>query len=131
MFGIVDTTLYLQPGHTYTLNIPTDLSNDGGFFPKQGKVMLENGNLEELVMGFCVEKPDIGTITPSDDKDQVEVYYKHKLPAENTIWFYAATGERVRMRTASLIVHDHSSIVTGGPAYATYFSNIDDSTEKG
>lgn len=130
MFGIVDINLNLQVGHSYTLHIPTSLDNDGGFFPKEGKVKLENGEFEELIMGFCVEDKRIGTIKPNHS-DKVAVDYEHKLPAQNTIWFYASTGERFRMRTNTVTVHDHSNINSGGPAYGTYFSYVgDDSTKE-
>jgi len=82
---------------------------------------------EPLLNGFSVENPDIGTLEEGDSPNSV--IYTHKKFAHNTVMFYARTGEIGEVDIVAVPVHDHSSIVTGGPAYGTYFT--DDETVDG
>lgn len=120
MAAITNIPVYLQPGETYTFYIPVTMENNMGYFPRRG---VFPGTTTEFKQGFYVENTEVGDIVhPHEDK--VAVDYRHKLPKENTIWFHAATGERVRIMVLTVPVHDHSSIITGGPAYGTYFTGI-------
>ncbi len=123
MYGITYITIYCSAGNDYIIHIPVTMDNNKGYFPKIGAVTLERGE-RTLQMGFCVENEDVGELhDPNTDK--VAITYKHKLPLTNTIWFYAATGERARIYVSHIQVHSHESIATGGPAYGTYFSDVD------
>lgn len=126
MSDIINVELSLQAGNTYTLYIPTTLDNDGGYSPLKEQVVL-NGATKVPQNGFVLEDETVGTIKKAHS-DKVAIDYKHFLPASNVIWFYAYTGERVRMAATPMIVHSHESIAQGGPAYGTYFSYVDDST---
>lgn len=120
MSTVIHVNVTFQAGNTYTLHIPTTLSNDGGFSPLKGTVNL-NGQTRSLSNGFVVENETVGSID-NLHTDKVAIDYKHLLPASNVIWFYAYTGERVRISAVPMIVHDHSSVAQGGPAYGTYSS---------
>lgn len=122
MSTVIHVNLTFQAGNTYTLHIPTTLANDGGFSPATEPVLL-NGETKSLLNGFVLENEDVGEIIKTHS-DKVAIDYKHLLPASNIIWFYAYTGERVRMAAMPMIVHDHSSVSQGGPAYGTYYSYI-------
>lgn len=127
MSVLTTISAYFQAGQTYTIHVPTTLANNGGFFPRRGIVNIGNNQEEELQMGFYVENKEVGEIVKIYP-NKVAIDYKHKYPAENTIWFLSHTGERARIIVANVMVHDHASIATGGPAYATYFSDFSDET---
>ena len=78
-----------------------------------------------LLRGFVLDDENVGELIASDSEGTV-VTYKHKTFELNKITFYAITGEKGIVNVMSVPIHDHSSIVAGGPAYGTYF--IDDET---
>lgn len=129
MSEITNISMPFQAGNTYTLYIPTTLQNNGGLSPQTGEVKI-NDNTRTLINGFCLESEESGTIVKAHT-DKVAVDYKQILPASNVIWFYAYTGERIRMAATPMIVHSHATVSQGGPAYGTYFSYVDDSTQEG
>lgn len=112
------TSIYLLPGMQVKLTAP-------GFWvavePK--KRMLASGEYEivTLINGFSVENTDIGTIEPADEPNSV--VYTHKKFASNKITFFASTGEIGEIDIIAVPIHDHSSVVTGGPAFGTYFTD--------
>ena len=80
-----------------------------------------------LVNGFYVDNEDVGTIEAVAGEPAIQ--YTHKKFSENYITFYAATEEIGKIFVSAIPIHDHSSIVTGGPAYGTYFAD-DETTEN-
>lgn len=129
MSDIINLSINFQVGFSYKIKIPTTLSNDGGFTPKKGLVELVSGNKRELKKGFCLESEEVGVLGDENEfEGEVAIKYTHLLSAPNIIWFYAYTGERVRIISQPMQVHDHSSITQGGPAYGTYFSYVNDTT---
>jgi hypothetical protein len=74
------------------------------------------------VRGFAVLYPDVGTIEVTDDQEAA-VKYTHKKFSLNKVYFLSRTGELGVIDIISVPIHDHSSIVTGGPAYGTYFTD--------
>lgn len=80
-----------------------------------------------LVQGFAVLHGDVGTIEAVPGEPAVK--YTHKKFSMNKIYFLSRTGELGAVDIISVPIHDHSSIVTGGPAYGTYFT--DDETLGG
>ena len=127
MASVVNINMSFQAGSTYKLKIPTTLANDGGFCPLTGDITLSSNVTRTLKMGFCLESEEVGSL---NDKysDEVAVDYKQILTASNIIWFYAYTGERVRIISQPIAVHSHATMAQGGPAYGTYFSYVDDDT---
>ena len=80
---------------------------------------------KNLVNGFYVEDETAGTIIAIAGK--AGVTYQHIKARENNIWFIALTEvdgepEKGLFSVIYVPIHDHSSIVVGGPAYATYQS---------
>lgn len=117
-------SVYLLPGMKAQIVAPGSWISD-----KPRSILLENGEYEEKALknGFVVQNEDIGTIEPGDTPNSV--IYTHKKFALNKIFFFARTGEMAEVHVIAVPVHDHSSIVTGGPAYGTYFT--DDETVEG
>ena len=116
--GIV---IHLLVGMKAKIKAPVSKFVGEGYFPKEGTVIID-GETRTLTRGFVVENEDVGTIVPSDAAE-VAVVYTHKKPEENTVWFFAATGEKGVCTIGHVPIHDHSSIVQGGPAYGTYFND--------
>ena len=78
------------------------------------------------VNGFIVDDDQVGSILPVEG--EAAVYYTQKRYAPNAITFYGrrntgTIGPMGRILIVSVPIHDHSSIVTGGPAYGTYFTD--------
>jgi hypothetical protein len=118
---LLGKAIYLLPGMSYKIESTVDEMNNMGYFPRHDNVTLY-GKDRELERGFVVKDPDVGDIEPTTE-EEVAVIYTHKRPEKNEIWFYALTGERGLIEVISVPIHDHSSIVQGGPAYGTYFSD--------
>jgi len=120
-------TIYALPGQSFKItglwtwvekeDQPKPNSNGGP----------DSYDMVELTNGFVVDDPDTGDITAV--ANEPAVIYTQKKFGPNKIYYYALTGERATVDVASVPIHDHSSIVSGGPAYGTYFT--DDETIDG
>jgi len=116
------TKVHLLAGMKAQLGVPVGkyakgtgafaFGGDAGIHPEHGK----------LIRGFKVDNDTIGEIVPSKENGNY-VDYTHKKSAENQITFYGANDEVVIFLITSVPIHDHSSVVQGGPAYGTYFSD--------
>jgi hypothetical protein len=122
---INSTSIYLLPGMSAKLKAVNVYINpaENADFPD------DDGNLVSLplVSGFAVLHADVGTIEMMEGEPAVK--YVHKKFNMNKIYFKGRTGEIGIVDIISVPIHDHSSIVTGGPAYGTYFT--DDETIGG
>lgn len=131
---ISGTSVYLLPGMSIKIKSPVNVRNNHGYFVAgEGDIPSSilstfNDNYQGPIRGFVVENGDIGEIT-STNASEAAVIYTHKKAEKNAIWFFAATGQRGVVNVVSVPIHDHSSIVQGGPAFGTYFS--DDESEGG
>jgi hypothetical protein len=116
--NVGSVAIYLLPGMKAKLAVPD-------FFVGTGdkKYMKSNGEVVEmrLTQGFFVEDEDVGTIEAVPGEPAV--IYTHKKYAQNKIVYTARTGERGEVHVIAVPIHDHASIVTGGPAYGTYFTD--------
>jgi len=78
--------------------------------------------------GFLVENKEVGDIEAVPNEPAV--IYTHKKYEQNKIVFFGRNPEETcTVNVISVPIHDHSSIVTGGPAYATYFTDDETVTE--
>lgn len=116
--NVGSVAIYLLPGMKAKLSVPDFFVGTGN---KQ--YMKSNGELVEmrLTQGFFVEDEDVGTIEAVSGEPAV--IYTHKKYAQNKIVYTARTGERGEVNVIAVPIHDHASIVTGGPAYGTYFTD--------
>lgn len=104
--------IYMNKNEIATLEIPCTTENIGGYFPSN-----ETGAQN----GFTVINSTDGQIIKSYT-DKVAVDYQHLSYGTNTIVFKALSGEMLNIVIGSVIPHDHASVRTGGPAFATYYS---------
>jgi hypothetical protein len=118
------TSVYLLPGMSVKLKAP-------GYFIKHGSVAHEHreGSVKTrtLKQGFVVDDETVGTIEAVTSEPAV--IYKHKKAYENIITFYALTGEKGYVYVISVPIHDHSTVIQGGPAHGSYFSDAEEETE--
>ena len=115
----IGTSIYLLPGMKAKFKAPGHYIT-----PKETmKVPNENGVYEAkpVVNGFVVQYEDVGTIEAVENEPAV--IYTHKKFGLNKIYFFSRTGEAGLVDIIAVPIHDHSSIVTGGPAYGTYFTD--------
>jgi len=127
---ITGTSVYLMPGMSVKLRSGRTSRNDFGWFVAKE---IPTGHfsdmtyVSDIIRGFVVEDKRNGVIVEASDEEDAAVIYTHKRVATNSIWFYAISGERGLINVISVPIHDHSTIVHGGPAYGTYF---DDDIER-
>lgn len=119
------TSVYLIPGMSAKLKALDAYISPADY----GKFPGDDGRFVELpiVQGFAVLHGDVGTIELVEGEPAV--IYTHKKFNMNKVYFLSRTGEKGVVDIISVPIHDHSSIVTGGPAYGTYFT--DDETLGG
>ncbi len=115
-----NTAVYLIPGMSIKIEAMKAYISPAstGKFPGNGGEFVDL----PLIRGFAVLYPDVGTIAVSDDVAP-SIKYTHKKFSPNKIYFMSRTGEMGIVDVISVPIHDHSSIVTGGPAYGTYFTD--------
>jgi len=93
----------------------------------------DNNSTSGSVRGFILSNTEIGELI-EDPKSEICVIYKHKKSGKQLL-IYPTGGLSKRIFYAVLtgiVPHDHASVYQGGPAFATYFSDIDSSqTEEG
>jgi hypothetical protein len=112
--------IYLTAGMKATIKVPIDPFSNSGFFANSGSVNI-NGENKTLINGFVVVNDSVGKLEPI--ANQPSVVYIHQKPERNEIRFYARTGEVGFVDIVAVPIHDHSSIIQGGPAYGTYFND--------
>ncbi len=127
---ITGTSVYLMPGMSVKLRSGRTSRNDFGWFVAKE---IPPGHFTDMTYvsgitrGFVVEDTRNGVIVEASDEEDAAVIYTHKRVSTNSIWFFAISGERGLINVISVPIHDHSTIVHGGPAYGTYF---DDDIER-
>lgn len=111
-------SVYLLPGMKIKIKVQNFFVN-----PRVVEHKFQDGRIEAvtLIQGFVVDNPVVGTIEPVTEEPAV--FYTHNMFEYNMITFYSRTGEKGQVAIMSVPIHDHSSIVAGGPAYSTYFSD--------
>lgn len=121
---MLETTQTLTISAGFSINIQIPNNDEGhGYFSQQGTVTV-NGSEYTLTKGFMIENIEVGTIE-SVAGSELEIKYTHNEPAENKLRFFSRTGERLVIMIVNVPIHDHSSIVQGGPAFGTYFAEVE------
>lgn len=95
---------------------------------------LEDSSTSDVtsVRGFKLLDPSLGELSEAEGSD-ICVIYKHNKSGRQIIE-YPTAGLSNRVFYAVLtgiLVHDHASIYEGGPAFATYFTEVPGRTEEG
>lgn len=118
------TSVYLLPGMSVKIKATHFFIKDTDV-----KYLCADGSSKTItpINGFVVDDEKVGEIKAVGGEPAV--IYKHKKCEANIITFYALTGERGRVDVTSVPIHDHSTIVQGGPAHGSYFSDSEEETE--
>jgi len=123
--NITSTNVYLLPGMSIKILAELDAFSSVGEFAFMDELIIGDETKDlSLTNGFYLENEEVGTITAVENEPAV--IYTHKKPEKNSIWFVARIGAGTRRGVCNVMsvpIHDHSSIVQGGPAYGTYFSD--------
>jgi len=126
----MDSTINLIPGMKAEIGIRSDLDAGGrgmGSFAYKGATINYKGTTHDVKNGWIVEDPKVGSIEVDGTKPAV--IYTHKKPEKNTLFFFDHRGDvKGAVYVVAVPIHDHSSIVQGGPGYSTFFSD-DESIE--
>jgi len=121
--NINETVIYLLAGMKVKIKAPVFQVLGQGWFPTTEPYSIGGTTIRTPLNGFVVEDESVGTPSTEGISGEVAIIYHHKKAMENRIWFRAATGEMALCTISSVPIHDHSSVVQGGPAYGTYFSD--------
>jgi hypothetical protein len=129
MKNVTTQTLQLPPGKQITIELDFNKGEGKGVFPTQDTELTYDGQKygtedRPIVLGFIVTNNDVGKLEPRSGTDKAAVIYKHEKPGDNKLVFFAVTGERAIVNVINIPIHDHSSIVQGGPAFGSYYSAI-------
>lgn len=111
--------VYLLPGMSVKISAPEEFVGKGIYQWQKSDGNWTDAPLEN---GFWVEDQDVGGLSFAFT-DEPAVIYTHNKFAQNRIVFYNSSGEQSFVDVISVPIHDHSSIITGGPAYGTYFTD--------
>lgn len=124
--------VYLLPGMSIKIRSPVNVRSGFGWFVAKTvpanffKDMPKASS--ELTRGYAMENTEVGDLVEAPDEEGAVVIYTHRKAAKNSIWFFALTGEKALVNVITVPIHDHSSIVQGGPAYGTYYDDSGETT---
>lgn len=94
---------------------------------------LNDTDRSDSVRGFKLLYPSLGELQVDEDTD-ICVIYKHNKSGKQIIEYPTAGLSNVVFYAVltGMLVHDHASIYEGGPAFATYFTEVNvNRTEEG
>jgi hypothetical protein len=119
------TALYLLPGMKAQIMLNINPNDNRSILPTESPTYRDStGTDKPLTNGFYVENEDVGTIEALDENLGFGVLYWHKKPEANIIVYITEIPDIIaECHVIAVPIHDHSSIVQGGPAYGTYFSD--------
>jgi hypothetical protein len=121
----MEKAVHLIPGMTVKINLIVDSGDErkgSGAFINPNTVHFYDGKYYDLIRGYAVEDSDVGTIEPTEDNEPA-VLYTHRKPEKNTIYFFSFEEWVESISIVGVPIHDHSSIIQGGPAFGTYFTD--------
>lgn len=121
-------SLYLIPGMKADIWIPINQYNNTAMFPTQATTYKVDDVIYTLKNAFYEESQgnigELERVLEPETDGKFGVVYWHKKPERNAIWYISAHPNiKILWNIISVPIHDHSSIVQGGPAYGTYFSD--------
>lgn len=124
MSDIINIQFNVAVGNTYKIAVPVERSLGSGYYPRTKDVIIGD-RLYTPKAGFILmgEDDGIGILTDAYPKE-LAIDFKPLVYADYEIFFYSLTGEVVRFGATPVEVHDHASIMTGGPAYGTYYTGL-------
>ena len=120
----MENAIHLIPGMVVEVGIVIDVEegeSGAGAFITPDETKKYNKKTYELVNGFAVEDSSVGTIESISGKPAIK--YTHRKPEKNVIYFWSFEEWSIALSIIGVPIHDHSSIIQGGPAFGTYFTD--------
>lgn len=120
----MEKAIYLIPGMTVEVGIVIETAEGefgSGAFITPSTTKQYNGKTYSLVNGFGLENEKVGVLEPVADKPAV--LYTHNKPEKNTIYFWSYEERMSSISIIGVPIHDHSSIIQGGPAFGSFFTD--------
>ena len=79
----------------------------------------------QFLNGFILIYPDIGSFEGSSGRC---IYYKHNRSGQQILKYVSAGLGYTEFYAIidGITVHDHASVYQGGPAYATYYAQVEE-----
>jgi hypothetical protein len=124
-------TLSIPAGTTLKIEVPIDLKIGTGFFPSKEESVEFLGQILEITDGFAVLNTEVGELIRTKENEGVSILYKHKKAAENKIIFFSDNNIYQTISIVNIAIHDHSSVIQGGPAFGTYYSDFEEEDNEG
>ena len=121
MKNVTTQTLQLPPGKQIFIEIDVNKGEGKGAFPTTDTTVTYEGATHTLILGFLVTNTDVGELVEGTG-DKAGIIYKQLKHGDNKLVFFANTGERAIVNVIGVPIHDHSSIVQGGPGFGSYYS---------
>jgi hypothetical protein len=81
--------------------------------------------------GWTILRPELGDFEGNPPGTRC-VFYKHKKSGQQIIQYSSVGIYEISFYAvlAGITVHDHASVAQGGPAFATYYTEIADNREQ-
>lgn len=120
----MEKAVYLIPGMTVkiALVVETEVGSKGaGAFITQNTSKNYQGKTYNLTNGFAIHDDTVGSLESVESEPAV--LYTHHKPEKNTIYFWSFEGNMESISIIGVPIHDHSSIVQGGPAFGSFFTD--------
>jgi len=112
----------LLAGMKIKITIPVDAFEGEGFWAWPTNFEFQGRTINPTTYnGFWLEDENVGEL--SVVANELAVVYHHKINTTNKVFFKAHTEDTLVISVVSIPIHDHSSIVQGGPAFGSYFSD--------
>lgn len=120
--NVSNYSITLKPGLSLKIAVPVVAGITGSFvYPED--TFSYNGETKQMVNGFFRddENDEYSTLTPLEN--EFGVVYTQKVPKENFIACVTRLRSISFVHIISTVIHDHSSVTQGGPAYGTFFTD--------
>ena len=124
MKNVTTQTLQLPPGKQIFIELDINKGEGKGAFPTTDATVTYEGEEHTLKLGFLITNTEVGKLVEESGAAKAGITYQQIKHGDNKIVFFANTGERAIVNVIGVPIHDHSSIVQGGPAFGSYYSYI-------
>lgn len=104
-------------------------------YPPEGKPSGDEFSETQYLAGFTILQPDLGVFEGMSEGSNMCVKYRHTRSGKQIIQYASIGLGDIKFYAVvdGITVHDHASVYQGGPAYATYWSQVPaaDAVEEG
>lgn len=121
----MEKAIHLIPGMRLKVSNVIDVGEGktgaGSFASQRTSIDFAGGTLA-LTRGFAIDDDKVGTLEVTTE-DEPAVIYTHNKPQKNIIYYFDIEDNVTTLSIVGVPIHDHSSIIQGGPAFGSYFTD--------